>query len=84
MEGMKRISKSNRSNSPKRRAGRPPAGLDGQAVSTLPRITIRVPDEFRQRLNAIAADKDLPQWRILMDALDAYERTGRRNRRPSR
>jgi hypothetical protein len=66
--------------SARRGPGRPPAGLHGEAVSTLPKITINAPVHFRNRLNAIAKRLEWPQWRVLVAALDVFEESLRSKR----
>src|SRR3954468_17464950 len=48
----------------RRRAGRPPAGAkEGEKVKDYPQLSIRVPLEFKARLNALSAVTGLAQWR---------------------
>jgi CheY-like chemotaxis protein len=56
-----------------RRSGRPPAGLrPGERVSDYPQLSTRIPVEAYELLQAIAAVQDVPQWRVIADALDRY------------
>jgi PAS domain S-box-containing protein len=59
--------------------GRPAAGLKGQRTSEYPQLSVRLPPETRAALCALAEVQRRPMWRILMDALSAWERheTGR-------
>jgi predicted DNA-binding protein len=55
--------------------GRPPAGLRaGECVRDYPQVSIRIPPETRDRLNAISRVTAKPQWRIVSEALDCYFR----------
>ena len=57
----------------KRRAGHPPAGLrPGEKVSDYQRTTIRLPPDVRATLHAIGFALGRPQWRVLIDAINAY------------
>jgi predicted DNA-binding protein len=59
--------------STRRRAGRPPAGAkDGERVKDYPQLSIRVPLEFKARLNAMSAVTGLAQWRVIIEAIDCY------------
>jgi predicted DNA-binding protein len=64
----------NRSNT-RRRVGRPPAGAkEGEKVKDYPQLSIRVPIEFKARLNAMSAVTGLAQWRVIVEAIDcAFE-----------
>lgn len=56
-----------------RRSGRPPAGLrPGERVSDYPQLSTRIPVEAYELLQAIATVQDVPQWRVIADALDRY------------
>ncbi len=59
----------------KRAVGRPPAGLAGEKVSDYKRTTIWLPEATKFQLEALARYQGHPQWRIIVDALAAYERT---------
>jgi predicted DNA-binding protein len=54
--------------------GRPRAGLNGAAVSDYPQLSSRLPPETLARLRALAAVQGRPLWRIIVDAVQAYER----------
>jgi len=55
----------------RRRAGRPPAGArQGEKVKDYPQLSIRVPLEFKARLNALSAVTGLAQWRVIVEAID--------------
>ncbi len=57
----------------RRRAGRPPAGAkEGEKVKDYPQLSIRVPLEFKARLNAMSAVTGLAQWRVVVEAIDCY------------
>ncbi len=60
-------------NVPRRRAGRPPAGAkQGERVKDYPQLSIRVPIEFKIRLNALSAVTGLAQWRVIVEAIDCF------------
>jgi hypothetical protein len=54
----------------RRRAGRPPAGARGEKVKDYPQLSIRVPAEFKARLNAMSAVTGLAQWRVIVEAIN--------------
>jgi CheY-like chemotaxis protein/predicted DNA-binding protein len=57
----------------KNRGGRPPSGVrPGEHMSEYPQYAGRVPQEVLDQLKAIAEVTDLPQWRVLSDAITAY------------
>jgi hypothetical protein len=58
----------------RRRVGRPPAGAkDGERVKDYPQLSIRVPLEFKARLNALSAVTGLSQWRVIMEAINCFK-----------
>lgn len=57
----------------RRRAGRPPAGArDGEKVKDYPQLSIRVPVEFKAKLNAMSAVTGLAQWRVIVEAINCF------------
>ena len=54
--------------------GRPAAGLKGQRTSEYPQLSVRLPPDTRAALCALAEVQGRPMWRVLMDALSAWER----------
>ncbi len=57
----------------RRRIGRPPAGArEGEKVKDYPQLSIRVPVEFKARLNALSAVTGLSQWRVVTEAIDCF------------
>ncbi len=65
-------------NMAKRKGGHPPAGLrPGEKVSDYKRLTVRLPDDVRAELDALAFVTGRPQWRVLIDAIQAYAGNGR-------
>jgi len=57
----------------RRPVGRPPAGAkDGEKVKDYPQLSIRVPVEFKARLNALSAVTGLAQWRVIMEAINCF------------
>ena len=58
--------------SSRRRAGRPPAGTNGEKVRDYPQLSVRLPHEFKARLNALSAVTGLAQWRVIVEALNCF------------
>ena len=58
----------------RRRVGRPPAGRDGEKVKDYPQLSIRVPTEFKARLNALSVVTGLAQWRVIVEAINCFFR----------
>ena len=57
----------------RRKVGRPPAGAkDGEKVKDYPQLSIRVPLEFKARLNALSAVTGLAQWRVIVEAINCF------------
>jgi LmbE family N-acetylglucosaminyl deacetylase len=57
----------------RRRPGRPPAGARrGERVRDYPQISLRVPEDVRAQLNALAAVTGQSRWRLLTHALECY------------
>jgi hypothetical protein len=56
----------------RRRAGRPPAGANGEKVREYPQLSVRVPVEFKARLNALSAVTGLAQWRVIVEAINCF------------
>lgn len=57
----------------KRKAGRPPAGVQpGEKSSTYHQLTLRIPHEPLAQLDALAGVLRLPRWRVVAQALAAY------------
>jgi predicted DNA-binding protein len=57
----------------RRRAGRPPAGAkEGEKVKDYPQLSIRVPIEFKARLNALSAVTGMAQWRVIVEAINCF------------
>jgi hypothetical protein len=62
----------NRSSS-RRRAGRPPAGARaGEKVKDYPQLSVRVPHEFKARLNAVSTVTGMSQWRVIVKAIQCF------------
>jgi predicted DNA-binding protein len=62
-----------RSGKDRRRVGRPPAGARaGEKVKDYPQLSIRVPIEFKARLNALSAVTGLSQWRVITEAINCF------------
>ena len=57
----------------RRPVGRPPAGAkEGEKVKDYPQLSIRVPIEFKVRLNALSAVTGLAQWRVIVEAINCF------------
>jgi len=57
----------------RRRVGRPPAGArEGEKVKDYPQLSIRVPNEFKARLNALSVVTGLAQWRVIVEAINCF------------
>jgi predicted DNA-binding protein len=64
---------SDTNNNGRRKAGRPPAGARaGEKVRDYPQLSVRVPSEFKARLNALSAVTGLAQWRVVVEALNCF------------
>ena len=60
-----------------KRRGHPPAGIrPGEKVSDYKRLTVRLPEDVRAELDAIAYVTNRPQWRVLIEAIQAYAGSG--------
>jgi CheY-like chemotaxis protein len=56
-----------------KRPGRPPAGKrPGERVSDYPRFALRLPESTYELIQALAEVSEVPQWRVISDAVDAY------------
>ena len=61
----------------KRKGGHPPAGLrPGEKVSDYSRLTVRLPNDVRDELDAVSYVTKRPQWRVLIEAIKAYAGSG--------
>ena len=50
-----------------------PAGAkEGEKVKDYPQLSIRVPIEFKARLNALSAVTGLAQWRVIIEAINCF------------
>ena len=56
------------------RAGRPPAGFNGEPTSRYPQLATRVPPATLESLRALAMQERRSMWRILVDAVEIYAR----------
>jgi len=54
------------------KAGRPPAGVNGDRVVDYPQVSVRMPPNVRDTLIALGEVRHLPHWRIMMEALSLY------------
>ena len=50
-----------------------PTGIrPGEKASEYGRMTIRLPEDVRDQLEALSQVLQLPQWRVIVDAIQAY------------
>ena len=64
---------SRRTQQPRRRIGRPPAGWRaGEKVKDYPQLSIRLPVEIKAKLHAMSTVSGKPQWRLISDAIENY------------
>ena len=54
------------------KVGRPPAGHDGEKVSSYTQITMRLPDSTKRLLDSVTAMTGWPAWRVFDRALGAF------------
>ena len=57
----------------RRKAGRPPGGVDGLRVRDYPQVSIRVPPKMYAQLAALTKATGLSRLEIFMRAIDCYE-----------
>lgn len=66
----------------KRKRGRPPAGLrPGERTTDYRRLTLRIPARIHALLEGLAREERLPQWRIVVAALQRYDERAVRTRK---
>lgn len=68
----------------RRKAGRPPGGVDGLRVRDYPQVSIRVPPKLYQQLATLTRTTGLSRLEIFMRAIDCYEGTLKNSRRRQR
>jgi len=68
----------------RRKAGRPPGGVDGQRVRDYPQVSIRVPPKLYAQLALLTKSTGLSRLEIFINALECYESTLRTQRQPRR
>ncbi len=68
----------------RRKAGRPPGGVNGQRVRDYPQVSIRVPPKVYQQLAALTRTTGLSRLEIFVRALECYENVLRAQRRRHR
>jgi hypothetical protein len=68
----------------RRKAGRPPGGVDGQRVRDYPQVSIRVPPKRYAQLAALTRSTGLTRLEIFVRALECYEESLRAQRRRQR
>jgi hypothetical protein len=57
----------------RRKAGRPPGGVDGLRVRDYPQVSIRVPPKLYTQLAALTKATGLSRLEIFIRAIDCYE-----------
>jgi len=65
----------------KRKAGRPPGGVNGQRVRDYPQVSIRVPPKVYAQLVALTKETGLSRLEIFMRAITCFEHSLRTERR---
>lgn len=68
----------------RRKAGRPPGGVNGQRVRDYPQVSIRVPPKIYAQLAALSRSTGLTRLELFVRAIDCLEghlRTERRRQR---
>ena len=65
----------------RRRAGRPPGGVNGQRVRDYPQVSIRVPPKLHAQLAALGRSTGLSRLEIFIRAIDCFEEQLRSQRR---
>ncbi|RPI57264.1 MAG: hypothetical protein EHM55_02430 [Acidobacteria bacterium] len=68
----------------RRKAGRPPGGVNGQRVRDYPQVSIRVPPKRYEQLAALTKTTGLSRLEIFVRAIDCYETSLRAQRRRHR
>jgi hypothetical protein len=68
----------------RRKAGRPPGGVNGQRVRDYPQVSIRVPPKLFNQLAALTKSTGLSRLEIFVRAIDCYEDSLRSQRRRHR
>jgi hypothetical protein len=67
-----------RTGKPRGMMGRPPTGLrPGERLIDYKRITVRLPPGTVSRLEALAGELQITQWRVMVQAVDAFAATRR-------
>jgi len=65
----------------RRKAGRPPGGVNGQRVRDYPQVSIRVPPKLHAQLASLSRSTGLSRLEIFIRAIDCYEDHLRSHRR---
>ena len=68
----------------RRKAGRPPGGVDGQRVRDYPQVSIRVPPKLYTQLASLSRSTGLSRLEIFVRAIDCFEDQLRAQRRRNR
>jgi hypothetical protein len=68
----------------RRKAGRPPGGVNGQRVRDYPQVSIRVPPKLFHQLAVLSRSTGLSRLEIFVRAIDCYENSLRGQRRRNR
>ncbi len=67
-----------------RKAGRPPAGINGQRVRDYPQVSIRVPPKLYTHLATLSKRTGMSRLEIFIRAIDCFEDSLRATRRRPR
>ena len=71
----------------RRKAGRPPGGVNGQRVRDYPQVSIRVPPKLHAQLATLTRQTGMSRLQIFIEAIDCFEsslRGARRRPQPRR
>jgi hypothetical protein len=65
----------------RRKAGRPPGGINGQRVRDYPQVSIRVPPKLHAQLASLTQQTGMSRLEIFIEAIDCFESSLRASRR---
>jgi len=65
----------------RRKAGRPPGGVNGQRVRDYPQVSIRVPPKLHAQLATLTRQTGMSRLQIFIEAIDCFESSLRASRR---
>ena len=67
----------------RRKAGRPPGGVNGQRVRDYHQVSIRVPPKLHAQLATLTQQTGMSRLEIFIEAIDCFASTLRASRRRS-